>query len=487
VSGIVGALARLHTANPRRPLVHLPASGTVFGAGDLWELHLRHVEQLRAAGLQPRQVVVTAVNHRGAFIALTVACRALELVVMPVDAGTTMNEVLGFEERFGAAALVLGADAAAGLGRPWTPLAMDLGLVSRPGPTTPTAAGAAVLKLTSGSIGLPKATLNTEAQLIADARHIIEGMRIGPDDTQLAVIPLSHSYGLSVLLMPLLLQGTPIVARESFVPEQVLADACSRGAVVFPGVPYMFQHFVAHPPAGAWPPRLHKLISAGARLPPETVRDFAAAFGVKIHSFYGASESGGIAYDDGDEIETGDIIGPPLPGVTITLVADDAVPAGSGRIFVRSDAVASGYAGGGDDDCFRDGGFLTGDYGALDDRGRLRLAGRVSSFVNVAGKKVDPGEVERVLRLLSGVRDVHVTSAADARRGEQVVACLVASAGLTAAAVRQFCSTRLAPHKIPRTILFLDGIPRTIRGKVDRRELDRLLAAAGAGPAGAPG
>jgi acyl-CoA synthetase (AMP-forming)/AMP-acid ligase II len=456
----------------------------ILDAGDLWRLHLRYVEELRAAGLKRQQIVVAALHNRAAFIALTVACREVPLVLMPVDGGTTMTEIIGFAERFGAAALVLEADAAATLGRPWTPLAMGAGLVPRSTWTSPIAADAAVLKVTSGSSGVPKAAITTEAQLIADAGHIIEGMRIAPDDIQLAVIPLSHSYGLSVLLMPLLLQGTPVVVRETFVPDQVLADAVSRGATVFPGVPYMFQHFLAHPPAGGWPPRLNKLISAGARMPAETVRDFVVAFGVKIHTFYGTSESGGIAYDDNDDVESGDIIGPPLPGVTIAIVSDDGVPAGTGRVFVRSDAVASGYAGGGDDDSFRHGGFLTGDYGAVDARGRLSLAGRVSSFVNVAGKKVDPGEVERVLRLIPDVRDVHVTSAADDRRGEQVVACVVASAGLTAAAVRQFCSTRLAPHKIPRTIVFLDWIPRTSRGKIDRRELDRVLGTSRDGSAG---
>ena len=79
-------------------------------------------------------------------------------------------------------------------------------------------------------------------------------------------IPLSHSYGLGVLLMPLLLQGTAIVLRESFVPHQLPADARQFGARVFPGVPFMFEYFVANPPAGGWPPGAAALISAGAPL-----------------------------------------------------------------------------------------------------------------------------------------------------------------------------------------------------------------------------
>jgi long-chain acyl-CoA synthetase len=482
VSAIVAALWRVHEADPRRPLVHLPASGAVLTAGDLWQSHLRYVELLRAAGLQPHHVVVAAVNNRAPFIALTVACRALQLALLPIDAGTTMAEMVELTERFDAAAIVIGTEGAAALGRPCQPLGEGTALVMR-GTSAPSGGDIAIMKLTSGSTGAPKATLTTEAQLVADATHIIAGMRIGPDDTQVAVIPLSHSYGLSVLVLPLLLQGTPIVLRESFVPGQVLADACACRARVFPGVPFMFQHFLAQPPPNGWPPGLDKLISAGARLPQETVRDFAATFGVKIHSFYGTSETGGIAYDDGDDVAAGDTVGPALPGVTIALVPDDGLPPGVGRIFVRSAAVAGGYSGE-QHDAFRDGGFLTGDYGAFDGRGRLSLSGRVSSFVNVAGKKVDPGEVEGVLRLMPDVRDVYVTSAADGQRGERVVACLVASSVVTAFAVRRFCSTRLAPHKIPRTILFLDGIPRTMRGKIDRHAIELLLADHADGAAG---
>jgi long-chain acyl-CoA synthetase len=477
VSAIVDALARLHRADPHRPLIHLPGAGRALDAGDLWQLHLACVEGLRAAGIRPGHVVLSAAGNRPGFVAVAVACRALDLVLLPVDAGTTMPEIVELMQRLGAAALVLPADSAGATEGPTLPLGDDLSLVVWGPPSGgPSTTGAAVMKLTSGSTGMPKATITTEAQLIADARQIMEGMRIGPDDAQICAIPLSHSYGMSVILMPLLLQGTPIVMRDSFVPAQLPADARACGATVFPGVPFMFQHFLAHPPADGWPPTMQKLMSAGARLPGETSRDFFAAFGVKIHSFYGTTETGGIAYDDSEMMDDGDTIGPPLPGVTIGFVPQAGMPDGTGRIFVRSAAVSSGYAGE-QHESFRDGGYLTGDYGAFDERGRLRLTGRVSSFVNVAGKKVEPEEVERVLRQMPGVRDACVTSAVDARRGEQVVACVVGATELTVFAIRQFCSGRLAPHKIPRTILFVEAIPTTARGKLDRAALDALVAA----------
>jgi acyl-CoA synthetase (AMP-forming)/AMP-acid ligase II len=143
---------------------------------------------------------------------------------------------------------------------------------------------------------------------------------------------------------------------------------------------------------------------------------------------------------------------------------------------VRSAAVADAYSDG-TCDGFVDGGFLTGDYGAWDEQRRLRLLGRASSFVNVAGRKVQPDEVERVLRDIPGVRDVRVLAAPDPRRGQQIVACIVADAAqrLSVLAIRRLCSARLASYKIPRTIVFLDALPLTARGKVDRAALDDLV------------
>src|SRR6185295_20022546 len=169
-----------------------------------------------------------------------------------------------------------------------------------------------------GSTGLPKAATANDAQLVGDGTQIAAAMGIQPSDTQIAVIPLSHSYGLGVLLMPLLLQGTALVLRDTFVPHQLPADARRFGARVFHGVPFMFQYFVANPPADGWPACLQWLISAGAPLEAETVNGFHQVFGVKIHSFYGTSEAGGICFDRSDQIDGQPTVGWPLPGVTVT-------------------------------------------------------------------------------------------------------------------------------------------------------------------------
>ncbi len=275
--------------------------------------------------------------------------------------------------------------------------------------------------------------------------------------------------------MPLLLQGTAILLRDSFVPSQVLLDAHALQSRVFAGVPYMFNFLAANTPAEDWPSSLRLLISAGARLDAQTSQAFHDRFGLKIHSFYGASETGGIAYDASDALMPEGHVGTAMPGVTILVRPDDEAAEGSGRIFVRSDSVAAGYTEDDEESSFIDGGFLTGDLGCVDSRGDLTLTGRASPAVNVAGRKVHPAEVERVLRTMNGVDDVCVIAAPDPRRGQQILACIISRQLSSALEVRQFCAARLAPHKVPRAIIFLPSLPVTPRGKIDR---GRLLALA---------
>ena len=119
--------------------------------------------------------------------------------------------------------------------------------------------GAAALKLTSGSTGLPKATFTTDEELAVDTDQILGAMDIRPEHTQLAAIPLSHAYGLGNLLVPALTRGTAVILREGFVPHSLFSDARAYGADAFPGVPFMFEHLAGAPPGGGWPPRLRKL------------------------------------------------------------------------------------------------------------------------------------------------------------------------------------------------------------------------------------
>ena len=166
--------------------------------------------------------------------------------------------------------------------------------------------------------------------------------------------------------------------------RSVTARAC------FPASRSCFDHYVANLPAGGWPAGLAGWRQRGCAPQAETVRGFHDRFGVKIHSFYGTTEAGGIAFDDSDEIGEPLTVGRPLPGVTVTLHQHPDAGPGTGRMHVAGDAVSARYAEGDDADAFVAGGFLTGDLGHFDAHGALVLTGRVSSFINVAGRKVQP-------------------------------------------------------------------------------------------------
>src|SRR5262249_4765552 len=163
----------------------------------------------------------------------------------------------------------------------------------------------------------------TEAHLIDDTEHIMAAMGIGPADTQVAAIPVSHAYGFGNLMMPIFLQGTAVVPRDPFLPHQMQAHAGRFDPPGVQGVPLMFKHFTTNHLVERWPRGLQLLTSAGAPLDSETICRFHERFRLKIHSFYGTSEAGGISFDRSHEVDCEPSVGWPIPGVTITLKPDE--------------------------------------------------------------------------------------------------------------------------------------------------------------------
>jgi len=193
-----------------------------------------------------------------------------------------------------------------------------------------------------------------------------------------------------------------------------------------------------------------------------------------VRAFYGASECGGITFDaspGGDAAEELEgCVGSALPGVQVRLEGEE------GRVTVRSDAVASGYVPGAaaGEEAFAGNLFRTGDTARLDSGGRLTLTGRAGSLVNVAGRKVNPREVESALMAIPGVGDAAVVGVPDAARGESLVACLVAGPGVTRKQLMDRLRLDLADYKLPRKIVFVETIPRNDRGKVARETILRM-------------
>ncbi len=456
-------------------LLLAPSESRTLTAAHIDEHARRVASALAAQHLTRGHLVIACIGNTGAMPSVLLACLREGLPLMPVDKSTPPAQLRALASRWDAAAVLVpdavdlrapddGADGvtlrrdvpvAEGVAA-WRPHVM---------PTPGRHAPAAVLKLTSGSTGEPRATCSEERHLIADVQQIADAMDIGPRTRQLGVIPLSHSYGFSNLLLPLLWQGSPLLLRQQFVPTQVGPDIIDGALATLAGVPFMFEHLARHqalPPL----PSLRLVLSAGARLPFETVTAFHTVTGLKVRSFYGSSETGGICFDANDALDPRVPVGQAMGDTHVELVADPDAPEGSGRVRVSGPAVIDRYAGDTDDRV--DGAYLTGDYARMDADGTVVLTGRLPSFVNVAGRKVQPQEVEAAIRALPGVRDAVAVGIDDSVRGQALAACVESDHPWDARTLREALAPHLAPHKLPRVVIAVQQLPLTDRGKIDR-------------------
>lgn len=226
---------------------------------------------------------------------------------------------------------------------------------------------------------------------------------------------------------------------------------------------------------------LRYAFSAGAPLPERTAKAFRAAYGAPIQPLYGSTETGVISIDrtpDGADSS----VGPPIPGVSVRIVDDGGrvlPPHEQGQVGVISPYAASSYDNlvSQGDSRFADGVFYPGDLGWMHEDGRIVLTGRTRRYINVAGNKVDPTEVESVLLEHPAIAEAVVVGVPDGFAGERIKAVLVTSASCTHADVLAYCAGRLADFKRPRIIDFRPEIPKSPLGKVLRKYLiDEALA-----------
>jgi long-chain acyl-CoA synthetase len=311
--------------------------------------------------------------------------------------------------------------------------------------------------------------------LLADCNQICDTMGISDADLNFGVIPISHSYGFSNLLTPLIVRGVPMVVSRDRTPRAVLADLARTNATVFPGTPIFYQAFCDMHDVPALR-QLRLCISAGAPLSGAVAKKFFEKFKLLIHSFYGASECGGICYDrDGTAFEDG-VVGEPLKNVDVEII-DSAAP--SSQIRVRSAGVGDGYFPEPDEQKLANGIFVPDDLLARTERG-FKIVGRISDVINIAGKKVNPGEVEAHIIGFPGIKQAVVfgrPAAAGALRNEEVAACVVADADLRENNLLELCRKTLSPWQVPKRIFIVDAIPTNERGKISRRDLARQFSA----------
>jgi long-chain acyl-CoA synthetase len=317
------------------------------------------------------------------------------------------------------------------------------------------------LKITSGTTSAPRFVAFTSSQLIADAENIVATMGLSPDWPNLGVISLAHSYGFSNLVLPLLLHGIPLILAGAPLPEIVLRASKTESAITLPAVPALWRTWQD---ANAIPDNVRLAISAGAPLPVALEQDVFATRGLKIHNFYGSSECGGIAYDARNTPRLDDsCAGAPMRNVTLTL-AENAC------LEVRSKAVGQTYWPE-PDPALGSGVFRTNDLAEISD-GLVYFRGRAGDQINVAGRKVSPESIEKVLLAHPGVRECVVfgVPSADAKRGETIVACVSATTQVAGETLKQFLLAQLPAWQVPREWWLVESLFASQRGKLSRAE-----------------
>ena len=452
-NAIVAAWSHVLNGNAARAAVRAPGGETLRIFADI-EAESRELALL-LENLAPRSVVAIRLGNRACWPALLLALFRRGLIPLPLGQHMAGGELAGALETCGVSALVECDGDALRVNQKSEIRNQEL-------------PHADFLKLTSGTTSAPRAIRFRAHQLLADCDQICATMGFGPDDLNFGAIPFSHSYGFSNLLTPLLCRGVPLVATDERLPRAILDGLAGSGATVFPGIPVFFQKLAEVESAHALP-RLRLCISAGAPLPRLIGERFTERFGLKIHTFYGASECGGIAYDASDEAPYEDgFVGTAMAGVAIS-------PREDGRIAVGSAAAGDGYFPDTDYSSLGNGSFTPADLVEWTPRG-LRLTGRASDFINVAGRKLSPAAVEQRLLECPGVRQAVLFGVPSALRGEEAVAC-IAGDGIDAASVLRFCHESLSPWQVPRDVWIVPEITANERGKISRRALAEAYVA----------
>lgn len=305
-------------------------------------------------------------------------------------------------------------------------------------------AGVCLVKYTPGAAGIPRGIFFTADQVMADGDRMVSAMELRPETPNLAVISLSHSYGFSNIVLPLLLHGVPIHIASVPFPRVIEEIFHQYPALVVAAVPSMWRAWHRAGILKAAPISL--ALSAGAPLALALESEVFAAWGLKIRNFYGSSECGGISLDLSDIPRSmASDVGTPLPGVDVRVGPQ-------GRLLVNSSSVAVGYDSPREDDVLGNGGYLTRDVGFLDSDGKIQLVSTLGGAINVAGRKVSPAKVEAALMATGLIRSVrvHGIPSSDAERCEEIVAQVVLLEDVPLEALKSAACDRLQNWELPR-------------------------------------
>ena len=346
------------------------------------------------------------------------------------------------------------------------------------------------IQYTSGTTGAPKGAVLHHRGLTNNGRFVVSGLGVAPGEAFLNPAPLFHVAGCVVGALGSLACRAKLVQPVSFEPGLALALSESEQVTTMGGVPTMLIAMMEHPDFERRDlSSLRTVGVGGATVPADLVRKVEASLGIEVIVLFGQTEASCSITKTrpGDSPEDkAETIGLPLPQTEVRIADPESgrvVETGTpGEICARGYGVMHGYydnPGATSAAIDAEGWLHTGDLGTMDERGYCRIVGRLKDLIIRGGENIYPREIEEVLFSHPAVGDVAVVGVPDERWGEQVAAFvrLAPEGRVSAQELRQFVRERIAPHKTPREWIFVDELPMTASGKVQKfAPRDRFVA-----------
>ena len=459
----------------------------------LLEWSLRISRAIGGTVRAPGQRVAVMLPNSAAFVAAFFGAARTGAVVAPVNPGYGSHDLTSHLNDLDAVALL--ADAATleraaptlqALGR--APAIFEVSPAEgaralRAGTTAgepiPASAGAPLLQqYTSGSTGNPKRVIRTHANLLAELECLRGTFAVTETDRFLGLAPFFHVNGLVRTMLTSMYGGATLYPIAEFRRREVTALLTAERISFLGGVPQIFAILGQTPLRGQVDLSALRLVfSSSAPLTPADGKRFRDQYGVVIRQLYGSTETGTISFNRHLDPEScRESVGTPLPGVRVEVRDAEGrpvAPGTEGEIAIASPFATAGYHGNPEAtaESFRAGFYLSGDLGTMDADGYLRLTGRKKLLINRGGFKVNPYEVEDVIKTHPKVEEVAVFGVPSAS-GDDVVCCaIVASGPCTTEDILLHCKERLADFKVPARIEFRESLPKSAAGKILRGQL----------------
>lgn len=349
---------------------------------------------------------------------------------------------------------------------------------------------AAVLIFTGGTTGLAKGVHLTHRNLVANLTQMMEWVprQPGEIDRVLCILPLFHSFAFTVGIGYALARGAQAILMPKPDAEQTLKLVQKYKVTILPGVPTLFTSLLQHPRVGEFDLRsIQVCISGAAPLPLELLQRFETMTGARILEGYGLTETSPVTHCNpfvGQRIPGS--VGLPFPDTEVRIVGletgADLAAGQEGEILIRGPQVMKGYWGRPAETAaaLKDGWLYTGDIGRVDENGFLFIVDRKKDLVISSGFNVYPREIDEVFYQHPAVLEACAIGVPDEYRGEAIKVFVVKRPGVevTEQELMNHCRERLAAYKRPREIQFVDDLPKSIIGKVLRKELRAKYLAA---------